>query len=87
MIILLQTLNTEEEGELKMFSRLLGGLLIVQQRSMAQPGVCDRFVGSAYSSFIGACYSSDTVDTSDFTSLDGSVRLSQPIQHVDIDII
>jgi hypothetical protein len=57
-----------------MFSRLLGGLLIVQQRSVARAGVCDGFVGSAYASFIGTCYSENKIDTSDFTSLDGSVK-------------
>jgi hypothetical protein len=74
LIASLQILTTEEEGELAMFSRLLGGLLVVQRRSAARRGVCDSFVGSAYASFIGTCFSSDTVDTSDFDSLDGSFR-------------
>ena len=69
---LAQTLTTEQEGELAMFSRLLGGLLIVQQRSVARPGVCDNFIDSAYASFIGACYFGDAIDKNDFTSLDGS---------------
>jgi hypothetical protein len=56
-----------------MFSRLLGGLLIVQQRSASQTGVCDAFAGSACASYIGACHGGDAVDKSNFTSLDGSV--------------
>jgi hypothetical protein len=68
-----QAFATEDEGDLAMFSRLLGGLLILQQRSASQPGACGAFAGSAYASYIGACHGGDAVDKANFTSLDGSV--------------
>jgi hypothetical protein len=69
----LQALSPEEEGELSMFSRLLGGLLIIQQRTQTRKGVCDAFASSSYSSFIESCHIDGTADQSNFTSLDGSV--------------
>jgi hypothetical protein len=56
-----------------MYSRLLGGLLIVQRRSTVRPGACASFSGSAYSAFIDSCFDADVPDQSDFRSLDGSV--------------
>jgi hypothetical protein len=56
-----------------MFSRLLGGLLIIQQRIKTRQGACDSFMSSSYSSFVGSCYIDGDIDESDFNSLDGSV--------------
>jgi hypothetical protein len=71
--MIFQIFTTEEEGALSMYSRLLGGLLIVQQRSSFQKEVCASFSSSAYSSFIGSCYVYSSPDQLDFKSLDGSV--------------
>ena len=56
-----------------MFSKLLGGLLIIQQRIETREGACASFVDSSYSAFIESCYVDGAIEKSNFTSLDGSV--------------
>ena len=73
LIIAIQALSPEEEGELSMFSKLLGGLLIVQQRIETREGACASFVDSSYSAFIESCYVDGAIEKSNFSSLDGSV--------------
>ena len=62
-----------------MFSKLLGGLLIIQQRIETREGACASFVDSSYSAFIESCYVNGAMDKSNFSSLDGSVMYAMEV--------